>query len=612
MKRPQLLTWWIVFAALTFATAGLWYLLSAQGAAVLSTVVYLIGSAAGFGWMVTGLVWWQDNNWVAKLTRFLLLTAGAGVLVGFCLPLGYDNAAIVFAGAWGMAVTFMLGFELLRLAFSPGYGVLGVARTLLDEAVRMKLALIFVVMLVLLVPVLPFMLGGETRLQYRMESFLTYSLTLITTLLSLMTILLAVRTVSSELTERQVFLTLTKPVSRAGYLLGKWLGIMGLNLVLLVVSAVGVIAFIKVLERTPAMDLADAVAVQEQVLTARSSASPVPVNASALALDYEERLRDLRLRGADPLIYGNVGDPITVISDETKQAIRLNALKEWLTIAPRNQATYRFAGLERAKDLGASVQLRFKPAARTAAGDNMVRLAFRVNDRPYADPRNGSPLPPIRNDTFHTAYFLSEDIRDNGTLDLTIINTGAELGQSAVSFKPNEGLEIFYKVRGFETNLASGLIVMWVRLGFLAMLGLAAATFLGFPTACLACFLVFITAVGSDYVGNSLLNYASIPRDQVPWWDKIWLTVGKFGTSVGEGEFYDAFKLVIRLVGGAFTFVVPPMSQYSPTSLIAYGRAVEGSMLLGAFVRLGVVSTGIVGLFAAFVFGRREVAQVTV
>ncbi|MEM9914986.1 MAG: ABC transporter permease [Planctomycetota bacterium] len=612
MQRPRALTWWIVYLAIGFATAGLSYLLIAQGAEILGNVVFLLGGIGSLAWLLAGLAWWRTNPWVAKLTRFLVLTWGIGLVAGFCLRLGYDSAAIMLAGVWGMTVSFMLGLELLRLLFSPGFAVLGVARTLLDEAIRMKMALIFVVMMVLFVPVLPFMLGGETRLQYRLESFLTYSLTLVSTLLAAMTILLAARTVSSELTDRQAFLTLTKPVSRAGYLAGKWVGIMGLNLLLLVVSGVGVVAFVKVIERTPAMDAADYIAVQEQVLTARSSAAPVPVDNARLTIDFEQRLEDLRLRGADPLIYGNIGDPITQISPATRQAIQLDALREWLTIAPRNQTTYRFTGLQKAKEKGITVQLRFSPKAATAASDNMARMAFRVNDRPYLDPRTSQPLPPVRNNTFHTAYFLSEDIRDDGTLDLTIINTGADVGQSSISFKPGEGLEIFYKVGGFETNLAKGLVVVWIRLGFLAALGLAAATFLGFPTACLLCFLVFFAAVGSDYLSESLSQYASIPRDEVPWWDKIWLTVGKAIDQVREGETYDAFKLVIRLIGEGFTFVVPPMARYSPTPLIAYGRSVEGGMMLGALIRIGLVSTGVVAVFAAFVFGRREVARVTV
>lgn len=612
MKRPRPLFWWIALAVVGLASAGLWFLLTAQGADTLGAVVKLLGAAVGFVWLLAGLIWWSEVGWVAKITRLILLTAGLGLLAGFCLSLGYRPAAIVFAGVWGMSAVFIVGLELLRLAFSPGWAVLGVARTLLDEAIRMKMALIFVVGIVLLVPFLSAAGGDETRLQYRLESFLTYALMVITTLLSAMTVLLAVRTVSGELTDRQAYLTLTKPVSRSGYLAGKWIGIMGLNLLLLAVSGVGVYAFVKVLAQEPAMDASDYIAVREQVLTARASAAPEPVDSVTLQIDFEKRLEELRQRGADPMIYGNVGDPITQVDQATRQAIQVDAMRQWLTVAPRNRTTYRFSGLEKARDAGPSIQLKFSPKAATAAGDNMVRLAFRVNDRPYADPRTGQPLPPVRNSTFHTAYILSEDIRDDGTLDLTIINTGADVGQSSVSFKPGEGLEIFYKVGSFEGNLAKGLLVMWVRLGFLAALGLAAATFLGFPVACLLCFLIFFAAVGSDYLNESLSSYASIPRDEVPWWDKIWLTVGKFITQVKAGEYFDAFKLVVRVIGEAFTFVVPPMSRYSPTPLIAYGRAVEPSMLLGVLVRIGLVSTGVVAVFAAVVFRRREIARVTV
>ncbi len=89
------------------------------------------------------------------------------------------------------------------------------------------------------------------------------------------------------------------------------------------------------------------------------------------------------------------------------------------------------------------------------------------------------------------------------------------------TFAPGEGLEIFYRVGGFGSNLTKALGVLWVRLGFLAALGLAAATFLSFPVACLFCFLMFFAAVGSEYLSESLSSYASIPRDEVGWWDRI-------------------------------------------------------------------------------------------
>ncbi|MEM7627367.1 MAG: ABC transporter permease [Planctomycetota bacterium] len=610
--KPRLAPWLTILIALIAATVGLGFLLHGQGSSTLANVVLGVGQTLTYLWIARGLFLWRHVGWVSKTARLIVFTMISAFLVVMSEALGSRSASITFLGVWGMATAFMLGLELLRLFLSGGWAVFGVARTLLDEAIRMKMALIFVVMLVLIVPFLPATLGGETRLQYRLESFLTYSLTVIATLLSVMTILLAVRTVTSELGEKQAFLTLTKPISRPAYLAGKWVGIMALNALLLLVSGIGVYSFVKVLERQPAMDFADAVAVQEQVLTARSSAEPGPAVPGALAIDFDQKLQEMRQRGADPVLYGQLGDPDTFVNPAMRQAMQLDMMKQWLTIPPRNRQTYRFSGLTAAKEAGPSVQLRFKPKAGRAEADNMVRMAFRVNDRPFADARSGQPLPLVRNNTFHTAYILSEEIRDDGTLDLTIINTGGDTQQTAITFKPGEGMEVFYKVGSFRGNLAKGMLVMWVRLGFLAALGLAAATFLGFPVACLLCFLVFFAAVGSDYLGESLRNYASIPRDEVPWWDKIWLTVGKFAGHIKEGEVYNAFKLVIRVIGEGFTFIVPPMARYSPTPLIAYGRSVEPSMIWGVFVRIGVVSTGVVAVAASYFFSRREVAQVQV
>ena len=612
MKRPRFLVWLAIWLLLGLATGGFWFFLQAQDATTLARVVYVLGGLLTAGWTVAGLAWWNDIHWVAKISRVILLTLGLGLLAGLCLSLGYRAPAIMCAGIWAMAVSFILGLELIRLLLAPGWPVLGVARTLVDEAIRMKMALIFVIMLILLVPFLPLMLGGETRLQYRLESFLTYSLTVVSGLLSVMTILLAARTVSGELTDKQAFLSLTKPISRPAYLAGKWIGIMALNLLLLVVSGVGVYAFVQVLRQQPAMDLADYAAVSEQVLTARASAEPVPNDRSVLAIDFEKRLEDLRLRGLAPTLYGQPGDPISRVSDVQRQRIQLDALRNWLTIPPRNRATYRFTGLSQAKDTGPTLQLTLQPKATQTPPDNLLRMQLLVNGRDFVDFRSGQPLPPVRNNTLHTAYLLTEDIRPDGTLDLTIVNTGAELGQSSISFVPGEGMTVFYKVGPFSMNLAKGLLVMWVRLGFLAALGLAAATFLGFPVACLFCFLVFFAAVGSEYLSESLSSYASLPRDEVPWWDKSVLVVQKFLGQVQSGEFFDAFKLLIRLIGEAFTFIVPPMARYSPTTEIAYGRAIGSPMITGVLLRIGLVSTGVAALAAAFIFSRREVARVTV
>ena len=438
---------------------------------------------------------------------------------------------------------------------------------------------------------------------------------LVTVLLSVMTILLACRTVSTELSERQAFLTLTKPVGRVSYLAGKWLGLMGLNLLLTAVAGVGIYAFTQVLVTNASAEIGsdedrfiDYVNTREQVLTARRSAAPEPLNNQALVADFEQRLYELRLK--NPQRFGDPGDPITQVTDAQRDLVRFEALREWMTIPNRNAQTYRFSGLQDAQAAGPTIQLRFKPKAAGQLEDRRVALEMQINNRPFFDARNGTPLPRVRNDTWHVAYIASELVRDDGTLDITVRNTQPD--QPTVRFEPGEGLEIFYSVGGFGTNLAKGMTVLWIRLAFLSMLGLACATFLGFPVACMACLLVFLAAVGSTFIDKSLADYAAVYAKAPGVWAYASAAVSKFTGKLSEGEFFYAFKMIIRLIGEAFTLAVPPMARYSPTPLLADGRAVEWSMLGGAVLRIGAISTGVVAVFAAWSFNRREIARVVV
>ncbi len=605
MSKIPFIPWLVGLIVLVGGAAGLSYFVSASGSMDVARWIALIGVVLASAWITLALWRWREATWVVKISRLVITTLIAAALYFLAGALDFVTAQIIILGIWAMAVGFMVGMELLRLLLSPGTALLGVARTVLDEAIRMRLALIFVVMVILLVPLLPFMLGGETRLQYRIESFLTYALTVVSTLLSFMTILLAVRTVSSEMTERQAYLTLTKPIGRVQYLVGKWLGIMSLNLVLLGVSAVGIYAFVQVLERQPAMDRLDAAAVQEQVVTARASTSPTAVDPEGLASMYRARLRELRQR--EPETFGRPDDPLDTVAAEQQQQVYGQVLRDWLTIREGDSQTYRFAGLEAAKDVAPTVQLRLKPKAAGSTDDERLQLGLRVNGRPYP------PLPRIRDNTFHTLYIPTEAINEDGHLDITVTNGGGDApDQPTVSFNPTDGMELFYRVGGFAGNLIKGTLMLWVRLSFLAMVGLGAATFLGFPVACLLSFLIYFSAVGSGYIGESLSSYASLPKNHVPGWDSIWLVVGKFRDDLVAGEFWDAFKLIVRLVGEMFTAIIPSFGEYSPTERVAYGRVVTWSDLGWATLKIGIIWTGIIGAIAAAIFSKREIARVTV
>ena len=99
-----------------------------------------------------------------------------------------------------------------------------IARHMIAEGIRMKLALVFLALIGLVVVGLPFSITGDSSLTGSVQSFLAYSLHATGVLLGLLTIFLS-RSMADELVGHQIFLVMTKPVPRWQYVLGKWVGI---------------------------------------------------------------------------------------------------------------------------------------------------------------------------------------------------------------------------------------------------------------------------------------------------------------------------------------------------------------------------------------------------
>src|SRR5690606_25546832 len=121
--------------------------------------------------------------------------------------------------------------------------VLGVAAGVIREALHTKVSIVLLILMALILAGLPFIVGQSDRLQYRIQQFLSYSLLLSTFLLALLTIFMACQTLSSEIRDKQIFTVMTKPIHRGSYLLGKWLGIVLLNAVLLTVVGFSIYGF---------------------------------------------------------------------------------------------------------------------------------------------------------------------------------------------------------------------------------------------------------------------------------------------------------------------------------------------------------------------------------
>jgi hypothetical protein len=159
-------------------------------------------------------------------------------------------------------------------------------------ALRFKLFLVIAVLLFAAVVGLPLLIQDDGTARGFTQIILTYTLSAITALLGFSTLWLACGTLARDIEECQMQVVVTKPIARWQIWLGKWLGIVSLNAVLLVFSGACVYGLLE--WRAGKLPAAEQQILHEQVLVARGMAKEkdftTDINAEAARI-LQERLK---------------------------------------------------------------------------------------------------------------------------------------------------------------------------------------------------------------------------------------------------------------------------------------------------------------------------------
>lgn len=489
---------------------------------------------------------------------------------------------LVFLLAWVSVAALSVVKRLLVLEWAP----LAVARTVVDEALRMRIAVVFVAILLVCLASLPFTVdSGSSALRYRVQTLIHYGLTVTGALLSLMTVFLACGTLSHEIHDLRIFTTLSKPISRGQYLLGKWLGLLMLNTALLLVAGCAIHLTVRWVSGQQALDDFDRNLVDNEVLTARVSVKPEPPKD-----EFEQRVRERieRLKAQAPDEYGQTREEQL----EKERQLREEVERQWWSIAPQRSSTYIFGGLGEAKRISEPVQLRFN-LHYLGKWDEMNQEGQKVRRRFQI---NGRDLPPlwITLGRYQMLKIPAEVIDDKGELRLTVFNNDPEdpdrMKDITLIFVHEVGLEALYRADSFGANFWRAVGMVWVKLAFLAILGLSAATFLGFPVACLISMVVLVSAWISGFLMMEIHRYGV-----------------DFESSGAQGMAW-----VVRGMVTAIASVLQQYARFAPAADVADGRLVPWSELFWCLVWIGAGWCGVTGLLGWLIFRIRELGRVQV
>ncbi|MEO1007357.1 MAG: hypothetical protein AAFX79_02200 [Planctomycetota bacterium] len=549
--------------------------------------------------------------WLGLAITYIAMGLGVAVVAtplilasryGYAGPITGEIGRIL-VGAAALAVCFTAVLEVLRLLLSVPTGpVFAVARNVLAEAVRMRVSLVFIVMLIFGLAAVPLLLNESVPLRYRMQNFLQYGTGGAFWVIAILTLLLSAATVNFEQRDKIIWQTVTKPVAAWHYLLGKWLGVITLNAALLVVTGSAVFLFAEYLRQQPAQGERQAYVaagvqlgrspisedrriLHNQVLQARVAReidNPIDKNSEQFDELVERYLE--QQEAAD-----RFGDDLR--SAETRTQIREDLYKDFVSryrsVPPGRTQTYVFSGLEKAATLDTPLVLRYKVESGSNRPDEFFTISFNAGGVPY-ERTVGLAQTLIIDDIPPTA------INDEGQLLLQVLNGGdvherngeivVVANPRTITFPPG-GLELSYSVGGYRMNFFRVIVVLWIKLAFLSMLAITCSTALSFPVACLTAFGAFFAAESALFLEDSLEVFNPF-----------------YGEGVGP-----AILWVAESIGGAIIWVFRTYAELKPTSKLVQGELVSWTSVLVGVVVLSAWCAALFGI-GWLVFRSRELA----
>lgn len=438
-------------------------------------------------------------------------------------------------------------------------------------AFRYRLVVVLMALLVGAVVVLPMVIKHDGTAQGFTQILLTYTLGVITALLSLVTLWLACGTLARDVDECQMQVVATKPIPRWQIWLGKWLGVMLLNAILLSVSSGAV--FLLLQWRATQLPMEVQEALRSNVLTARASVREPDPDLDAKVEDMlATRRAELEAKGVD----------LRTFRAQAREMIKAREQVVPPSYFRRFELDFR----------GAQEVLKKNPI--------FVRVKFHTPElsakRPYdIEVVAGPPESPQRVGAYRSlAAEASHEIElGNAVLDARgfLIVEIANRSDTPLIFPMEDGFEVLYREGGFGLNYIRAVIVLGCALGLLAAIGLFAASFLSFPVAAFLATTVLILGLSSG-------TLKSVVEDR---------TVMGFEHDTNT-QLYPVVDAVMVPLFELLLKTVNLVHQFSPIDAVSSGRSVTwADVARSTFLVIGVMG----GLFAALgitAFTRRELA----
>lgn len=449
--------------------------------------------------------------------------------------------------------------------------ILAIASISLRTAFRSRIVICLLVALILVIIALPLTIKGDGTLPGYVQILLTYTLGVVVFVLSITTLWAGCASIAQEISERQIHLVLSKPVSRPEIWLGKWLSLLVLNAVMLAISAVTVYALLQWNTRDAVLEPEEKRQLEEEILIARKGLEP----------EMPDISRDVEAEVIS-FFETNEGQNGLPPRDAVAEAARVELLSRAFTADPGETLAWivKVPGPLNSDD---TILIRYKFALGTLGLEKM-HGNWRVGH-----PKAGNIVEFSREDTanaFHTLKVPANTVGPDLTLRIELKNTHPS--NVSMIFSPTDGMTALIPAGSFEANLLRAVSILFAHLALLAAIGVTSGSLLSLPVAALVSLYAIVLI--------KFIPYIEAMASQTNF--------------LAEEQASPAAGLVNIFLLASFKtmqFLISPLETPNPLNSLGLGQLVSWADVGMALGIKMVLYGGVLCIAGGWLFNRREI-----
>lgn len=414
--------------------------------------------------------------------------------------------------------------------------ILAIAMVSIRSAIRSKVVIVLLIFLLTVLIGLPLTVRGDGTAAGHVRLLLRYTLGLAALILSLATVWASCAAISGDIRDRHIQLMLSKPVHAFQLWIGKWIGLLCMNAVLLTVCAITAYGAMRWSTQPNRLSAEQRAELHEEILIAQRRLTPRPAN---LQPEARRLFEAARARGEIPGDYPvrEVLDLIERSLEAEANAVAPEEFTRWTYDLPRRPTEERPLVL-RYRFMVSTLDLEAVEGVWTIGAPNAARRhRVEVSGAPRA---------------WHTVQIPAEYVADDGSLTIEYANVHPR--PTTVLFDAREDLRLMLYEGGFLLNYLRANLLILIHLGFLGAIGLTAGSYFSIPVAAMVSFYALLLVNVGRFVGR--LAAREVSMGDTP--DAGWLT-----RMMAEAT---------RQIYGILDLIVGPISAQNPLDFVAVGE----------------------------------------